>query len=137
MNSTQKGDVTVGYVSAVLIAKGYIVSLPLTANARYDLLFDDGTGIKRVQCKTGRLVPDGSCITFNSCSNGWKGPAQKKPRRGYEGQIDYFGVYYDGKVYLVPPNGSVSQIWLRVTPPKRNGRTRRPTRYAKDFEISV
>lgn len=96
-NST--GTRTEGVVLAALLRAGYNVLLPFGV-ARYDLLIEDANGrFHRVQCKTGRLVANGSSVEFNVRSSG---PGTKpKP---YVEDAEYFGVYLADldEVYLVP-----------------------------------
>ena len=56
---------------------------------------------------------------------------------GYEGVIDYYGVYCpdNGKVYLIPIAvvNTSSAFYLRIDPPKNNQQKR--IRWAKDYEV--
>ena len=45
---------------------GFDILLPFGENTRYDLVTDDGSRLRRVQCKTGRLR-DGA-VRFPTCS---------------------------------------------------------------------
>jgi PD-(D/E)XK endonuclease len=59
MRSTQrKGDRATAQAIAAFTALGYDVAIPLTESAAYDLVVDDGEGLRRVQCKfaSGREV---------------------------------------------------------------------------------
>jgi hypothetical protein len=49
------GDRSTLAVMLALQVKGYALYLPFGENTRTDLVIDDGTGLARVQCKTGRL----------------------------------------------------------------------------------
>src|SRR4051794_23921928 len=52
MRTTQrKGDIATARAVATFTARGWDVSIPLTESAAYDLVVDDGEGLKRVQCK--------------------------------------------------------------------------------------
>ena len=83
---------------AELLKRDFVVLMPFGDNERYDYVIDLGGVFKRVQCKTGRLK-NGS-VTFELASYNWN----TKERKGYKGQIDYFGVYCpeNNKCYLVP-----------------------------------
>lgn len=51
-NSKKQGDIGLGAAIGYFSSKGYVVSIPLTDNQDYDLLFDDGIKINKVQVKT-------------------------------------------------------------------------------------
>jgi hypothetical protein len=52
MRMTQrKGDMATSRAIATFTAMGHDVSIPITESAAYDLIVDDGTALRRVQCK--------------------------------------------------------------------------------------
>ena len=51
---TAQGTIGVGIAIGYYSSHGYIVSVPLTDIQKYDLLIDNGDGIKKVQVKTAR-----------------------------------------------------------------------------------
>jgi PD-(D/E)XK endonuclease len=52
MRTTQrKGDLATASAVARFTRMGFDVSIPLTESAAYDLVVDDGEGLRRVQCK--------------------------------------------------------------------------------------
>ena len=55
-NSKQQGDVGLGSAIAYFTQLGWTVSIPLTKSQSYDLIVDDGTGLKKVQVKTSGNV---------------------------------------------------------------------------------
>ena len=81
---------------------GYAVFLPFGENTRSDLVIDDGAGLLRVQCKTGRLRA--GAVRFSTCSSYAHHSHPRTHRRDYLGQVDRFAVYCPdtGSVYLVP-----------------------------------
>jgi PD-(D/E)XK endonuclease len=98
------------------------IYVPFGENTRCDLIVDGGTGLKRIQCKTGRLR--NGAVLFATCSTYGHHPNPKVLKRNYIGEIDDFGVYCEqvGAVYIVPvedvpPTGIAT---LRVTPPRNN-----------------
>jgi PD-(D/E)XK endonuclease len=124
------GDRSEALVMAKLLQVYATVLLPFGAGARYDLVVDDGERLLKVQVKTGRLRA--GAVRFNTCSSTahWGG------RKGYAGEIDYFGVYCpdNAAVYLVPVE-HVGQIEgaLRVESP-RNNQTN-GIRWAEQYQI--
>jgi hypothetical protein len=129
------GDRSTLAIMAALELAGFAILLPFGENTRYDLVTDDGSALRRVQCKTGRL--SNGAVRFNACSYYFHHPNPKVLRRDYLGQIDDFAVYCPetAAVYLMPIDEIAvrRQGALRVDPP-RNGQTRR-IRLAADYEI--
>lgn len=52
LNSKKQGDIGLGVAIAYYTGLGKTVCLPLTDNQDYDLVIDDGLGLKKVQVKT-------------------------------------------------------------------------------------
>jgi PD-(D/E)XK endonuclease len=128
------GDCTTVAVMLALRCRGYDIAVPFGENSRYDLVVDDGTTLRRVQCKTGRLRDD--TIRFATASSYCHHPTEKPTQRHYRGQVDDFAVHCreTGSVYLIPIEGLPSEgASLRVIP-ARDGQQRR-IRYAFDYEI--
>lgn len=124
-----KGDVSVGFVLAALMKAGKFVLWPVSYNSRYDLLIEEDNKFIKVQCKTGRLARNGDVIAFNTCSTNHRGE-----RKNYIGEVDFFGVHCNGRVFLVPTGNQKASAWLRIKEPnKLSGKS--PIRMAKDFEI--
>jgi hypothetical protein len=131
--SLAKGDSSVGYISMALMASGKKVLIPLTYNSRYDLLIDEDGKYTRVQCKTGRVIQDGSILAFEVCSKNNKGE-----RKDYIGQVDVFAIHHNKKVYLVPAGKNKVGVWLRLKKPKGSFNNEdKPIRMAKDFELGI
>lgn len=130
MNSKAKGEVSEGHVIAHLLKLGHSVSMPFGDNQRYDLIWDDGGTLWRVQVKTARRVEGG--IAFNCASvNGFTGK-----RTTYVGQIDMFLVYSPDldKVYRVPVEEvGASNFKLRIEPTKGGPKT--TMNWAADYEF--
>ena len=113
-----------------MLAWGYTVSVPFGV-ARYDLIAEINGELKRIQCKTGRLV--NGAIEVKVVSRGYTGKGYRN--KVYHGEIDLFGIYcpQTDKCYLVPIGNQMAAICLRIDPPKNNRVT--GVRWAKDFEI--
>ena len=126
------GNNSQGQVLAALMRTNKTVLIPFGDAGKYDLVFEDIDGFKRVQIKTG-LYKDGA-VRFRTYT--------VKRRNGlvvnenYGDSIDCFGIYCPqlNKTYLVPMKevssikGAVS---LRVDPSNQI----KKIRYAKDYEI--
>jgi hypothetical protein len=115
---------------------GYGLLVPFGENTRYDLVIDGGDGLRRVQCKTGRLRLGSIC--FNVCSSYAHHPNPKLLRRDYRGEVDCFAVYCPETegIYLIPIDdlGVGTQGSLRLEAPRNNQRRR--IRYASDYELA-
>ena len=85
-----------------LEAAGFRVYLPFSENTRCDLVIDDGIGLARVQCKSGRLRK--GAVLFKTCSTYAHHPHPKIAKRDYAGEVEYFAIYCPetSGVYLVP-----------------------------------
>ena len=118
-------------VATALIAAGKHVYLPFfAAHARVDLVYEDGLGFHRVQCKTARVR--GQVLTFATCSN-----TRNLPRE-YVGEIDEFGVYSPqlDQVFLVPIADVPTRLChLRLDAP-RNGQVKR-VRWARSYMLAA
>jgi hypothetical protein len=130
MNTRQKGDVAEGMVLAVLIRKGYVVSLPFGGSQRYDMVVEKDGKLLKVQCKMGRLRQGG--VSFSVCSvNGFTGKSTD-----YHGDVDVFLVFCpdNNETYWVPV-GIVGRkaTKLRVLETK-NGQEKN-VKWAKDYKI--
>jgi hypothetical protein len=121
---------------AALVDAGLHVFLPFGENTRYDLVVDDGVGLARVQCKTGRLRQ--GAVRFRTSSTYAHHPNPGYVTRDYLGQIDYFAVFCPetAGVYLIPIEDVPlrHQGALRIEP-ARNGQ-RQGIRQAAAYEVA-
>src|SRR5207244_1308585 len=91
-DSNHKGTVAEAEIAAAAIRLGIPVLKPLSEHSRYDLVFDLGDRLARIQCKWGRLDRDGDVISVRI------GTSRFTPR-GYvvscytTDEIDYVAVY--------------------------------------------
>ena len=111
------GDRTTLAVMLALRMAGLTVLLPFGENTRYDLVVEKTGEFSRVQCKTGRFRA--GAVVFKTTSSYAHHRSAEVPRRGYQGEIDYFGVHCPetGGVYLVPVDQvPESSARLRVDP---------------------
>ena len=114
MNTNQKGDLTELKIATQLMALGHTVLFPYGDNSRYDLVFDDGESLKKVQCKSG-TIKNGAVVFYTQSST------KRTTRGNIYTNIDYFGIYCSGNntCYLVPiRDASVNEMHLRIELPK-------------------
>lgn len=131
MNSKAKGEISEGHVIAHLLKLGYSVSMPFGDNQRYDLIWDDGERLWRVQVKTARLV-NGALMFSCTSINGFTGA-----RRSYHGEVDVLLVYSPStdRVYKIPiEETGASNMTLRLENTHKFG-PKTTIRWAKDYEL--
>jgi prevent-host-death family protein len=109
---------------------------PITEHARYDLAFEIGGAILRVQCKWGALDNNGALIKV-SLRSSWCTPSGYEHRQYKADEIDLVAVYCGelDRCYLLPHELAVGRrgIWLRLTPPKNAQRA--SVNLASQFEF--
>jgi len=125
------GNRTEGMVLAALLGAGHRMLLPFGDGHPYDLAYDDDGGLRRVQCKTGRLYR--GCVTFHVV----KYTGNNGHRTYGDHEFDYFGVYCPDTdaVYMVPKAeiGQGTTFVLRIEATK-NGRTK-GIHWAADYQL--
>lgn len=127
LTTQQKGITTEMFVAAYLLNLGYNVSQPFCQDSKYDLIVDVNNKLLRLQVKTSRLSSE-NVIVFN-CRSTTKNSKTNKSRYYELDEIDYFATFWNGKVYLVPPNECSSEKRLHLIYPSRSNQT-----YAEDYK---
>ena len=124
MTTNQKGAIAEEVISAEAAKHGIIVLRP-NVDARYDLVFDTGSSLLRVQCKCGALDADASVIKVNLEST-WYTPTGYVKNRYLAGEVDLFAVYCgdEDRCYLLPAERLTGRraIHLRLTEPRNKQR---------------
>lgn len=103
MNSKQKGSIAVAQCIAKLYTLGYEVLLPIGDRNVYDLVFDDGKNLYKVQVKFAGKRSRG---TYRAGLRTMGGNQSYNYAKKYNAQdFDYLFVYSeDGKSYLIKWN---------------------------------
>ena len=137
LSSDWKGAIAESKITAAAIELGIPVLRPLVEHARYDLAFEIGDRLYRVQCKWGGVDEERSIIKVRvgTC---WLSPTEGYVRTTYGvEEIDLLAIYCSelDRSYLLPVALIAGRSWiqLRLTPPK-NGQ-RACINLAKDFEL--
>ena len=137
LSTNQKGALAEAEIVAAAVRAGVSVLRPAREHGRYDLAFDIGDRVWRVQCKWGALDPEGAIIRVYLQTS-------RRTPTGYlrapytQAHIDLVAVYCQGldQCYLLP--GAVAwgrtAIVLRQRPP-RNGQ-RACINLASNFEFA-
>ena len=142
-DTARKGLATQLAIARRLIELEFEVLEPVGNHLRYDLAYYISTSssekarLVRVQCKAARLSKDRTCLIFNAYNLGGEG---RKQKRGYRGDIEYFGVYSPDtrKVYMIHVDECpVGETSLRLEPTGKQGKNQfsAGVRWAKDYEI--
>src|SRR5215207_3881184 len=125
MTPTQKGNIAEAKILAAAVQAGVLVSRPAVEGCRYDLIFDVGTRLLRVQCKWARR--DGEVIVVRARTSRYS------PSAGYI-QTVYVAHEVDGiaaycpdldACYYVPIAAIEGKAFLhlRLAPARNNQRT--------------
>ena len=122
LTTTEKGSIAEAKITAAAVVAGIVVSRPLVEGRRYDLIFDTGPELLRVQCKWGRLADDVIQVRTSTCRH--------TPLNGYlrttytADEIDAVAVYcadLDECYYLpIAVVADKSYLHLRLSPARNN-----------------
>lgn len=130
-HTKQKGDLGVLKAQVDLFEKGYMILLPQTEHAPFDLVIYKENNFKRVQVKYKELNQKGHLeIRFRSSYSTRKGTFNKKVDKE---QIDVYCVYcpQTDECYYFDPKAFNKSISLRVDMPKNN--QIQNIKFAKDY----
>jgi prevent-host-death family protein len=136
LSSNRKGAIAETKIAAAATELGIPVLRPIVEHGRYDLGFEMGDRILRVQCKWGRLDRKAGVIIVSVYTS--RLTPSGYVRTSYtEDEIDLVAVYCGelDRCYLLPSTLIAGRraIHLRLTPP-RNGQ-RAAIQSASDFEL--
>jgi PD-(D/E)XK endonuclease len=133
--TNDKGAIAEAELFAAAVRLGVVVLRPFPDGRRYDLVFDVGGRLLRVQCKWGRVVGDVVVVRT--------GTSRHTPR-GYvtttytADEIDAFGVYCGdlNRCLLLPINDAVGQsnVHLRLAPARNNQKA--SIKMAEDYDLA-
>lgn len=126
LDNNMKGNIAEQAIILEAIKLGVPHLLPVGEHSRYDLGFDLGGRIWRVQCKWGSLSADRCVVKVHLTRNRYT--ANGAVRATYrENEVDFFGVYCDElrRCFLIPASLGCGRnaIWLRLTPARNNQRS--------------
>jgi prevent-host-death family protein len=136
LSTNQKGAIAETKIAAAATELDVPVLRPIVDHARYDLAFEIGGRLVRVQCKWGNLGDGGAVLRVNLTSS-WCTPTGYERRYYGENEIDLVAVYCHelDRCYLLPSKLVAGRrcIDLRLKPPKN--RQRACLNLAVDFEL--
>lgn len=133
-DTTFKGDVAEILAAAELVARGYIVSRPLTNGASYDLLVDVNGKILRLQVKRISRHANGTMRVNLSSSKYHRG----RTRVLYDGRVDYvIGVDCLERRFYAIGGEHLKRVEIAIRDaPTKNGQVQ-GTRSASDFDLNL
>jgi prevent-host-death family protein len=137
LNSNRKGAIAEAKITAAAVELDVPVLRPVAEHGRYDLAFEMGGRIHRIQCKWASFDPEDGVIKVNLESSFLTpGGYVRTPYSASE--IDFFAVYCGqlDRCYLLPVDfvDGRRAIYLRLSPP-RNGQ-RACINLAERFEFA-
>ncbi len=123
LTSNEKGAIAEASIAAAALRLGIIVLRPLMEGRRYDLVFDFGDRLDRVQCKWGRRVGDVVAVNVGSCRHTPRGYV----RSTYSAdEVDALAVYVADldRCYYLPVSVAAGKtdLRLRLSPARNNQR---------------
>ena len=135
LTTDQKGNIAEAAITAAAIKLGVDVYRPLVEGARYDLIFDIGARLLRVQCKWAARHGD---ILIIRCYSSRRGVGGRIVCRRYTNdEVDAFAAYSDDtdRCYLLPVPlwADRRQLHLRLAAARNNQKA--GTHWAADFEF--
>jgi prevent-host-death family protein len=135
LTSNDKGNIAEAAITLEALRLGIEVLKPVAEHVRYDVAFDLGHRILRVQCKWARLDGAVVCAHLVGFRQTTKGPV----RSTYSSdEIDAVALYCDElkRVYLIPIEvvDGQSAVQLRLSPPKNAQRA--AINWARQYSLS-
>jgi PD-(D/E)XK endonuclease len=133
LTTNQKGLIAETAIVHAAVNAGIEVSRPL-GDARYDLIFDLGTELVRVQCKWASRQGDVVAIRCRTCR---RGPAGLVHGRYTAAEVDAFAAFCAdlGRCFYIPFEavGARSNLQLRLAPARNNQQI--GIHWADDFDF--
>jgi prevent-host-death family protein len=137
MDSNRRGAIAEMKIATAATELGLPVLQPMTEHGRYDLAFEVGGRLLRVQCKWASLDEAAGVIRV-SLQGSWLSPNGYVRSSYSEAEIDLVAVYCGDldRCYLLPSALVAGRraIYLRVSPPRNAQRA--CVNVASDFEFA-
>jgi antitoxin (DNA-binding transcriptional repressor) of toxin-antitoxin stability system len=123
LTSNDKGNIAEIAIALEAMKLGVEVLKPVAEHGRYDLAFDLGDRILRVQCKTAKRR--GEVLVINLVSS-WHSPGGYVRNKYEPGEVDLIAAHdhESGACYLLPFDlvSGMTAFQLRLSPPKNGQR---------------
>jgi hypothetical protein len=134
LTSDQKGNIAELAIAAAAVRLGIDVYRPVGEGGRYDLIFEIGNRLWRIQCKWAPRQGDVIVVRWYSCRRNGEGLVRRKYRIG---EVDAIAAYCPelDRCYFLPFDAEKSQVLLRVGPSKNN--QSEGINWARDYEFAA
>jgi prevent-host-death family protein len=136
LTTNQKGAIAEMKIATAAIELGVTVLRPMQEHGRYDLAFEIGTRMLRVQCKWASLSENGAtmCVNLQSQRRGPTGYVRRPYLADEIDAVAAYGAEFD-RCYLLPHELVVErrEVHLRVAPSRNSQRA--CINLASDFEF--
>lgn len=136
LTTDQKGAIAEAEIAAAAVRLGVGVYRPMFEGGRYDLIFEAGSTLMRVQCKWA-IRNDGVVVV--RCYSSRRGPDRMIVRRYTADEVDAIAAYCreTDRCYLLPPSHFSGRriVHLRIAPSRNNQQTR--INWADEFELGA
>ena len=136
LTTDQKGSIAEAAVVYEAVKLGIGVYTPITDGGRYDLIFDVGPRLIRVQCKWARRYGDVIIVRCYSARRNREGLLNRCYSRD---EIDLIAAFCPDveRAYLLPPDICTGRraVQLRLEPTKNNQQLR--VNWAEDFDFAA
>ena len=136
LTTDQKGNIAEAAIVGAAIKLGIDVYLPFGEGGRYDVIFDVGERLWRVQCKSAPRRRD---VVVVRCYSSRRSRDGLLRRKYVAGEIDAFAAYCPDldRCYFLPFHDFVgrSEVQLRLGPCRNNQQA--GVNWARDFEFAA
>jgi hypothetical protein len=136
LTTDQKGNIAETAIVAAAVKLGIDVYRPVGEGGRYDMIFEVGERLMRIQCKWAPRHGDVVILRCYSCRRNRNGLVRRKY---VDGEIDAFAAYCPDtdRCYFLPFElfTARSQVSLRLGPCQNNQNL--GVNWAKDYEFAA
>ena len=136
LTTDQKGAIAEADIAAAAVGLGVGVYRPMFEGGRYDLIFEVGSMLMRVQCKWA--TRNGGAVVVR-CYSSRRGPDHMIVRRYTADEIDAIAAYCreTDRCYLLLPASFSGRrnVYLRVAPSRNNQHV--GINWADEFELGA
>jgi hypothetical protein len=116
-NTRKQGDHGLGAAIAYFTKWGWHVSIPLTDNQEYDLIADDGRGLKKVQVKTTRCKQSRSGYYHVDLRTHGGNRTRNHVKKFDPASVDLLFILTAAETtYLIPCSEITAQTYLELGP---------------------
>jgi len=113
-NKKQQGDVGVAMGIAYYTTKKLVVSVPLTDNARYDLVVERENKLLRVQCKTSNYVTKSGTYEVQLRTAGGNQSWNRQSKKISESEVDLVFIYlFNNRMFELPSHLAANKCSIR------------------------